>query len=311
MKLSSALLALVVTAPLTADAKVLFTGDFETGDLSQYDRAQIVSADRATVVDSPVTQGRKALRVLVRHGDDPINASGNRNELVKKTLEPVGSERWYRWFVMWPAGYPSVDTWQLFTQWHHTGNSGSPPVEFYVRGEQVRLSVGATIPWRAPLVRGRWHEFVFHVKWSPDPRVGFVELWYDGEPVLPKTYVATQFSGQLNYLKLGLYRNDTVTADGIVFHDGFVMGESLQDVKPELFVPPAPTGDDPAPVQPPPAAPSPQPSEDPLAGPADPTAEGEDDVGPLENGPRGCASAPGAALPLFALLPLLQLLRGP
>jgi hypothetical protein len=68
------------------------------------------------------------------------------------------------------------------------------------------------------------------VKWSADASVGFVELYLNGKLVMPKRPIATMFSGQLNYLKMGLYRSDTITADGVVYHDNWVMGRSLSDV---------------------------------------------------------------------------------
>ncbi|WP_426751208.1 heparin lyase I family protein [Myxococcus sp. Y35] len=214
-------------------SSVVWVGDFETNSRSQWSSTQMVSADRLALVTSPARQGRYALKATVRRGDDPINASGNRNELVRMTREPVGSEYYYRFSTMFDSSFPSAKTWQLFTQWHHEGNSGSPPVEFYVYGEEIRLNIGGnpgTIVWRTPLVRGRWLDFIFHVKWSPDSKVGFVELYLDGKLVLPKRYIATQYRGQLNYLKVGLYRNDTVSPVGIVYHDGWTMARKLEDV---------------------------------------------------------------------------------
>ncbi|MBZ4415801.1 heparin lyase I family protein [Myxococcus sp. RHSTA-1-4] len=223
----------VTTPPPPTGSSVVWVGDFETGDRSQWSHTQMVSADRLAVVASPLRQGRYAIKATVRQGDDPINSSGNRNELVKMTREPVGSEYYYRWSTMFDSTFPSVRTWQLFTQWHHEGDSGSPPVEFYVYGEEIRLNIGGNpgvIVWRTPLVRGQWQDFIFHAKWSPDASVGFVELYLNGQLVLPRRYIATQFPGQLNYLKVGLYRNDTITQTGIVYHDGWTMARSLQDV---------------------------------------------------------------------------------
>ncbi|MBJ6764193.1 heparin lyase I family protein [Myxococcaceae bacterium JPH2] len=220
------------TTPST-NPNLVWRGDFETGDRSQWDRTQMVSADRLQVVTSPTREGRYALQATVKQGDDPINASGNRNELVKMTREPVGSEYFYRWSNLFASNYPSAKTWQLFAQWHHEGSDGSPPVEFYVNGEEILLKVGGsggTIVWRTPLVRNAWQDFIFHVRWSPNSTVGFVELYHNGKLVLPKRAMATQYSGMLNYLKVGLYRNDTIVPVGVVYHDGWVMGRTLQDV---------------------------------------------------------------------------------
>ncbi|HSP80653.1 MAG TPA: heparin lyase I family protein [Myxococcaceae bacterium] len=216
-------------------SSVVWRGDFETGDRSQWTREQMVSANRLQVVTSPVREGRHALKATVQQGDDPINSSGNRNELVYMSREPVGSEYYYRWSTMFAPDFPSAKTWQLVTQWHHEGNTGSPPVEFYIYGEELRLRIGgASGPtvWKTPLVRGEWQDFIFHVKWSPKADVGFVELWHNGQLVLPRRHIATQYSGMLNYLKVGLYRNSTLSPVGVVYHDGWVQARNLEDVLP-------------------------------------------------------------------------------
>ena len=117
--------------------------------------------------------------------------------------------------------------------------------------------------WRAPLVRGVWHDFIFHVSGPQDANVGFVELWYDGKLVLPKTKARTTAN---TYLKLGLYRNNSIAKVGVLFHDGMVQGETLDDVLPPPPPPPvastppaqpgAPTASTPAPNPVPPATPT-------------------------------------------------------
>ncbi|WP_395841841.1 heparin lyase I family protein [Archangium violaceum] len=211
---------------------VVWRGDFETGDRSQWSKTQMVSADRLQVIASPTRQGSYAIKATVRQGDNPINSSGNRNELVRMTNEKEGDEFFYRWNTMFASNFPSAKTWQLFTQWHHSGDSGSPPVEFYVNGETIYLRVqGSTVVWSTPLVRGQWQDFIFHVKWSANSSVGFVELYHNGQLVLPKRNVATLYSGQTNYLKVGLYRNSSIAQEGVVYHDGWIQGRSLQDVQ--------------------------------------------------------------------------------
>ena len=226
-------------APAPTPGGVVWRGDLETGDISQWSSSQKVSADRLQVVADPVRQGRYALKTTVYQYDDPINSSGNRNELVRMTREPVGSEYFYRFGVLFATSYPLANTWQLFAQWHHEGSGGSPPLEFTVYGDYIELVTQSappnqvkTVHWRGPLARGTWHDFVLHVKWSPDKTVGFIELYHNdlSTPALPKRAVATQFPNQLNYLKAGLYRNESIAPVGVVYHDGWVMGRTLADV---------------------------------------------------------------------------------
>jgi len=91
-KTTRTLLLLAALVPMASFASVVWKGDFETGNLSQYTGAQMVSADRLQVVSSPAHQGSYALKVTVHQGDDPMNASGNRNELFYDSHEAAGSE---------------------------------------------------------------------------------------------------------------------------------------------------------------------------------------------------------------------------
>jgi hypothetical protein len=231
--------------PGVALAAPVWSADFETGDLSEWSKIQAVSADRLQVVSDPVRLGQKAVQVTVRKGDDPINASGNRNELLYMTLEEPGSEYYYRWSTLFPSSFPSANKWQLFAQWHQMGHSGSPPLELYVWGEEIRLRVGGVkgvVLWKVPLKRGEWQDFVLRVKWSPNASVGFVELHHNGKIALPKRNVATQYGTQKNYFKLGLYRDASISPVGIVYHDAVMQASTLADVLalPKLGGEPAP-----------------------------------------------------------------------
>ncbi|MFZ5472299.1 MAG: polysaccharide lyase, partial [Myxococcota bacterium] len=288
-------------------ATVVWRGDFETGDLSQWSKAQQVSPDRLQVVTSPVREGAYALKATVRQGDDPIGASGNRNELVYFGNEAAGSEYFYKWSTMFASDYPSASTWQLFAQWHHFGCCGSPPVQLIVNGERLILAGVGQEVWSAPLQRGKWYDFVFHVKWSADPRVGFMELWVDGELALPKTSVATMFAGDSNYLKLGLYRNDTIAPVGVVFHDGFLQASTLEDVIPPKPPPPPPAPpppvNEPLPAAPP--EPTPVPANEEAVSPFELESSPDEKPLPADSG-GGCAAGRAGVTGLLALLGVLR-----
>jgi hypothetical protein len=217
-----------------AGARELWRADFEEG-LGPWTKVERVAVHRLQTVDTPVREGRRALRVEVRQGDDPIGASGHRAELVHVDGAPDGSERVYAWSTLFPSTFPRARTWQLFAQWHHTGLTGSPPVELFAYGDELRLRVGGErgrVLWRGPMRPGTWHDFALRVRWSADPGEGFVELFHGGERVLPLTRVATRYPGQGTYLKLGLYRDARVEETGVVFHDGVRVATRLEDVLP-------------------------------------------------------------------------------
>lgn len=234
------LLSLALVLPAAAHASVVWRGDFETGNASQWTKQESVASDRLMIVTDRVHQGTYALRASVQQGDNPIHASGNRNELVYigEEINPQaaeGKELYYSWSTLFNEDYPSANTWQVFTQFHHTGLNGSPPVEFYVLGEQMRMRVGGSTAqdlWSAPLNRGQWNDFVLHIKWSSNPNVGFVELYHNGQVVVPRTPRATMFAGDGVYMKQGLYRSEKIAQPGVVYHDGLTVATDLADVMP-------------------------------------------------------------------------------
>lgn len=262
----------------------------------------MVSPDRLEVVRSPVREGTYALKTRVAQGDNPIGASGNRNELVYLSHEPPGSEFYYRWSTMFDDSFPSAETWQVFTDWHHEGCCGSAPIEFYVLGEEIRLQAGGNTVWSTPLVRGRWIDFVFHVKWSNDPLEGFVELYRNSERVLPKTPVPTMYPGMQNYLKQGLYRDSAISADGIVYHDAMVQATTLEDVLPP---------DSPAPDSG--VSPLPSPPDGGAPGPSGATTIATFDLPPVAEShleaQAGCSASSGFELGAIAGVAMIALRR--
>ncbi|HYH52663.1 MAG TPA: polysaccharide lyase [Solirubrobacterales bacterium] len=212
---------------------VFWAGDFESGDLSQWDIQQSVAPDRITIAHDPIRQGNYAARFEVRPGDN-IGNTAPRAELATELGEQEGEERYYRWFTYFDPSFPTdmEDSFVTFTQWRATDESDAY-TSFMVWGDQIELRRDGT-HWSTPLVKGVWHEFVYHVKWSPDPNVGFIELWYDGQLVMPKVSVETMAGSPgaavENYVKQGLYKSDEIPT-GIVYHDGFVSGSTLESVR--------------------------------------------------------------------------------
>ncbi len=238
--LTAALLAVFSTS---ASAAIVWRGDYSTGDRSQWSGVEGLTS-RITVQQSTVRPGTSyAARVELRNGD--YASGGCRNELVRDPPITEGTEHYYAWSTQFDGSYPSNNTWQVFTQWHHSGSNGSPPVEMDVQGENISLIVhGDHILWYAPLVRGVWHDFVVHALWSSDASVGYLELWYDGRKVMDKNYEQTLYPGQYVYLKQGLYRDASIQQTAVVFHDGTVIGTTLADVAPQLVTPPPPPSPD-------------------------------------------------------------------
>jgi len=207
-----------------------WVGDFEDGTVNawseRYD-AHPGTTDRVTVVNSPVKQGQYALKTTVKYGD--LNNAGNRAEVVlRDPMFHQGDEVWFHWYTMFPEDFVADKRWVLFTQWHSSGFGF--PITFNLHGEEIDFRVMAHdydqrgdyeggILYKAPLERGKWTEYLLHVKFS-DSNDGFVELWQDGEQVVPLTYHPTLDKGDYAYLKQGIYRHKEIPHDMTIFHDG-------------------------------------------------------------------------------------------
>jgi Polysaccharide lyase len=216
---------------------------FESGDLSEYDSVQRAADDRLRVVRRPRRDGRYAARFEVRGGDVQAATTGIRAELIaerdrgRKTM--AGDERWYAWSTLFARDYAISDQWQTFVQWKNDG-TGSPPLAMTVQGDEIRFTGGSQNGferfWRGPIERGHWHDFVAHVRWSPHPGRGLVELWHDGRRVVSRTPAATMYKDDRgrpipNYLKIGLYRSSAIDAPQVLYHDALRVGASRAAVE--------------------------------------------------------------------------------
>ncbi len=212
--------------------RIAFGGDYETGNLRQWDLLQAVSPERARAVTAPVRDGRFAARFEVRQGEDPIGSSGPRAELTRRTNEQEGDERWYAWSTMFAPDFPVGEGWQVITQWHADAE-GSPPVGIYVQDGRLELQVNrhdgpgeqlsTEVPYSGPLKRGQWRDIRLHVIWSGDDAKGLVQMFVDGVEVVPATRIRTLYPGIGNYLKQGYYRDPAIAEPGVLYHDAMRM----------------------------------------------------------------------------------------
>jgi hypothetical protein len=240
---TSAVLALLVTgtgAVASGSARLLWNGSFIYG-VENWTNVQAADGGFA-IVPAPAGRTGKAARFLIRPGDVPIGASGERAEVYKVTDEQPGTLSVWGWSVYFPRGASSSPntSWNVFTQWHHNGSYGVQPLSFEITNkdgrEWLRLRVWGGDPnspmrraWQlAPLERGRWYDLALRVRWAPDAR-GSVQVWLDRREVVRETLTATLYAGQGVYLKQGFYRAPSdVTSE--VYIAGTRRGTSLADV---------------------------------------------------------------------------------
>ena len=229
---------------------VVWVGDVETGDLSQFRDTPWNTAGGAlppSVESDPglVRDGRHSLRFEIPAEVDPSIGicCGARSE-----LEPAmgyirpGDDLWFAFSTLLGEGFPVESSWQIVTQWKQN-DAGSPPVELAVGGGRYALSGGyghptASQPFSLPLgpaVPGVWVDWVFHLEFDTVPGRGSVDVWRDGQAVLstfrPSTGTVYPVAADNTvYVKTGYYRDFDIHEPGTLFVDSWRIGTSREAV---------------------------------------------------------------------------------
>jgi hypothetical protein len=242
--------------PLAEPATGLFSGDYATGDFSQWQTVQTKSyngsgADYTPGYPAAIVRDVKGdvARFEVRKGDVPSFGGGERSEVQGDASSTGGAEgevRWYRFSTKFDSSFPQNHAdlgWGVTNQWHPDSDVGSPPVSWTVgmRNGYWSLTVSnQTAPdvyvntfsiFDTPLSPGQWHDVMMQIRWSESNTVGSIKLWLNGVPQKfadgTYTYVGrTLIPGTSSvYYKEGMYREPMAPTD-IVYHSGFVSADS-------------------------------------------------------------------------------------
>ncbi len=253
--------AVVIAVPATPDAVAadrLFTGDYSTGDFSQWPdigtkfwtdpaNGDLKSTEGyqptypATIVDDPVKG--KVARYEVRSGDGTDGKEAS--QVTATSAQTGGTEGQIRWYAFstkfdptFPMNHASLG-WGLTNQWHEGADmGGSPPFGMYV--DQLNGNWSLTIQkqsapavyldvfpiWNTPLNNGNWHDIKMEVMFSTSDATGWIRLWHNGvrQKFLDGTdtfHVRTLIPGTTSvYYKEGYYR-EQMAPTGIVYQSGF------------------------------------------------------------------------------------------
>ncbi len=252
----------IVAEPLKPKpiADFSFAANFAANGLSDY--WSVVHPETASVVDDPVLgSARKVLKLTVP--DTAIGPTDNprcqltpRRQLLADTEFYVGVAHLFPsvGFIstMPTAASGFLNTCQIFGP----PFTGSSPMHLGFRANGTRQLLWlrnadyGDVPWSTPgdVVYDQWYDFVFRVKMSNDPTVGFIEMWqnigsgWQQQSLNGQTrlYMKTQSMGvgavieeatvdiQM-YRKVGLF--DTVT----MYHGHHAIGHSFNEVAPHSY----------------------------------------------------------------------------
>ncbi|GAA4865128.1 heparin lyase I family protein [Actinomycetospora straminea] len=202
----------------------------EGGDLlSAFGRSDYNEQDGTPQqVASPDAPSRQALQFTLGGGDE-------RTELEPKIPQQrEGQVQYYSYVARLADDFPTdVNTWQVLLQWHHLGSSGSPPIALEVRGNRLMLAAeGEDLQDLGPIRPGDQVDVTMRVLFSQDPSRGAVDVWRGSDHVM-RAYrpEGGTMLDEGNYLKVGLYRDDSIDEEGRLWLEDLRVGPTIESVR--------------------------------------------------------------------------------
>jgi len=230
------LLAGLLASARPAHAQVLWRGDFETNDLSQWNTTLNLTTGSRTninVVSSPVFAGQYAGELVI-HPDDLWPNAHNRVELhydAQRTGE--GETTFFSWYFFLPQNVQAHDDigyWESAQSYQQT-------MAFYVEPTAggMDLSFRTNRPsgmrhFTGPLTAADWHQLAMQILWSVDATTGRVSVWLDGALIVDDVAAQTKPDANDVFVQVGFHRNQTETPVETIYVDNAVEGTTLSDV---------------------------------------------------------------------------------
>ncbi len=212
-------IAFVGSMALAEPRDVVFEEGFENGNFSQWLPNALCCTHTGVIVNSPIRSGSKAARFENRKEDNEKHAG------LRLRSEPAYSERWYELSFLTPEENSTDPVGELYVQWHDRpdwklGESWrNPPLALRITNDQfyitnawdsrpvnvVRQAEGYNTWNIGSVEKGRWEDFVFHVKWSYKAD-GLLEVWRNGTKVLHYTGPTCYNDALGPFLWIGMYK---------------------------------------------------------------------------------------------------------
>ena len=154
----------------------------------------------------------------------------------------MGKAYWYGLSIFVPDDFhaPTKSDAVLF-QWHTQQSGPSPVLAIRVKGGHWKITDDATEKRRTlakiPLVKGKWTDWVVHVRWS-SKKDGYRVIWSDGIEIVNEQKVITQYPEQLGpYAKFGQYHSVGEAPQNIVYFDEYRVADDGDNY--DLVAPPS------------------------------------------------------------------------
>jgi hypothetical protein len=287
--------------PPANEADILWTGDAEkawddsVSDKRWPDNNEWVSyscqdRSRFSQVTAGAAQGKRAYRIEVHDGDDSYgerceldNGNTSASRLHYRMLFHEGQEAWIAFQTYLPLDFSFAadgapvsfkNDGGLITQIKQLGSCGTPALGvvssrtvFALRNSAAAHCESGPMRslWKVPMVLDRWVKWVHHIRFSTDPRVGFIATWYDPDglglrPIPPtldygnrvignRIYTHTQKAPTghpdpacpaddvCSHARIGIYRDQDVSGTSVIYHDGWTVARTRAAAVGNAFAP--------------------------------------------------------------------------
>ncbi len=231
MKLVTITTLALLAPPLLAQSLV-WRGDMESGDLSQWH--YLANPAGISVVEDCVYQGDYAARIAI-DGSEQFLWNGredlNRSELNYRPANTAeGEDTYFGWSFYLPAAF--ADARHELGYWE-SADSWQQQMRFNIEGDtfSFQLSNADERFWEVPgfAAPGVWRDVAMHIHWSSDADKGFVEVWLNGES-MGKTPMATRVNDtDPMFTQMGILRDRREETE-VIYIDNAREGESMAAV---------------------------------------------------------------------------------
>jgi len=219
---------------LNANASILWQGDFETGDISQWNTP--INPAGLSVTSECVFDGKQAGKVRLT-GDDSFlwkgNKQLNRSEFHHRGTAGMtheGKDTFFAFSFYLPKklsehkhelGYWESDkSWQQMLRFNITGSELS-----------FQETAAKEVLWTLPegAAAGQWHRVALHIRWSTDPKLGSAEVWVNGKHMGKNHFKNLPARDALMFTQIGILRTQEKSIEEILI-DGAVETDNLTEL---------------------------------------------------------------------------------
>lgn len=189
-------------------------------------------------VMDPFSEKNTVLKLTLHPGDTVNN--GHRVEITNNNEQSPGDEFIYAYKFLLDRNYNESDLWQGIMQFHDQPDFSNgetwesygkintklyPPIMMNYSNGQVHIvkndkDIQGEPLVSAPIVKDAWNTVVIHIKNGYED--GFFNLFLNGENIT-KGVISGQtiYNDEGNYIKIGLYRDPSITTSDTIYIDDF------------------------------------------------------------------------------------------